>query len=150
MGAGDGENLAAVGERAGREQIGGPLADVLEKKLAQPDESFQQALFRLIDERGMKDADCYRNANVTKATFSKIRSNPDYHPKKQTALAFAVALKLDLQETEHLLRTAGYALSKSSKSDIIVEFFIMKKMYNIGRINEFLYAYDQPLLGASN
>lgn len=122
----------------------------INQKLQQRDESFQQALFRLIDERNMKDAECYRRANVTKATFSKIRGNPNYHPKKQTALAFAVALRLDLQETEQLLRTAGYALSKSSKMDIIVEFFISKKIYDVDRINAFLYSYDQLLLGTAN
>ncbi|MBR3630248.1 MAG: macro domain-containing protein [Oscillospiraceae bacterium] len=125
------------------------LETALDRKLRQRDESFQQALFRLIDERGMKDSECYRRANVTKATFSKIRLNPDYHPKKQTALAFAVALRLDLQETDALLRTAGYALSKSSKMDIIVEFFITRKFYDVDRINAFLYDHDQLLLGGA-
>lgn len=125
------------------------LKEALNAEIAQRDESFQQALFRLIDERGMKDSECYRRANVTKATFSKIRSNPDYHPKKQTALAFAVALKLDLTETKQLLTTAGYTLSTSSKLDIIVEFFIRHKIYDIEKINGFLLEYDQVLLGAS-
>ena len=112
------------------------------------DEGFSDLLFQLIDARGMKDSDCYKKANVSKQVFSNIRSNPDYLPSKSTVLALAIALELDLEETKKLLERAGYAISHSSLSDVIVEYFIKNKRYNIFEINQTLFEYDQKILGS--
>ncbi len=125
------------------------MSETLDKRLRNQDISFSEKLLKMIDERGLKDSDVYKNANISKQSFSKLRSDKKYHPKKNTVLAFAVALRLTLDETEDLLCSAGYALTHSDKGDIIVEYFIEKGIYDINDINIALYNYDQALLGSN-
>lgn len=120
----------------------------LKEYMKDMDKPFAYKLFDYIDEKGMTDVECYKKANVDKKTFSKIKCNPDkYKPSKQTAVAFAIALRLNLDETQDLLASAGMTLSKSFTFDKIILFFIQREVYDIFEINEALFEFDQMLLG---
>lgn len=124
-----------------------PRMSALKRLLSRLDEPFSTTLLRMIDERGLKDSEVYKRANMSRQHFSKIRNNPAYRPKKQTVLALAVALRLTLDETSLLLERAGYALTHADERDVIVEYFIRRRQFDIYEINLALYAFDQPLLG---
>ena len=112
------------------------------------DAGFSERLLQLIDRTGKKDSEIYKKANVDRKLFSKIKNNKDYKPSKTTALAFAIALELDLEETKELIGRAGFALSHSNKFDVIVECFLVSRNYDIFELNAVLFAFDQPLLGS--
>ena len=120
----------------------------LEDMLNQTDVGFAETLLDLIVKTGKKDSEIYTRANVSRQHFSKIRNNPDYRPTKPTAVAFAIALELDLEQTKDLIGRAGYALTNSSKFDVIIRFFIESGNYNMMDINTTLFEFDQTLLGS--
>lgn len=145
----------AAGERIARRRREAEIQSVplaasasLREMLRQADAGFSETLLKLIDERGKKDSEIYKKANLSKQHFSKIRNNPHYKPTKSTAIALALALELDLERTRDLIGRAGYALTNSSKFDLIIRYFIEQGNYNVMEINMTLYEFDQPLLGA--
>ena len=122
----------------------------LAQLLAETDAGFSETLLKLIDRTGKKDSEIYTKANLSRQHFSKIRNNPDYKPTKTTAIALALALELDLEQTRDLIGRAGYALTNSSKFDVIIMYFIREKNYNLFDINAALFEFDQSLLGATS
>lgn len=117
----------------------------IDNLLNQLEETFSQRLLRMIDERGMTDSETYTKAYVDRRHFSKIRKDVNYVPNKKTVLAFTIALELSLDEAKDLLASAGFALSRSSKTDIIVAYFLQNKIYDMFEINDVLDAYGQPV-----
>ena len=144
-------------ERSERREVGEfmpctPMAAAksisLEDMLRKQDAGFTETLLRLIDQSGKKDSEIYKKALLSKQHFSKIRNNPDYKPTKPTAIALALALELDLEATRDLIGRAGYALTNSSKFDLIIRYFIEHGEYNLVEINCMLFEHDQSLLGS--
>ena len=119
----------------------------LSEWLQDTDAGFSETLLALIDKTGKKDSAVYTKANVSRQHFSKIRNNPDYKPTKSTAIAFAIALELNMEQTKDLIGRAGYALTRSSKFDVIIMYFIENGIYDLYDINAALYEFDQSLLG---
>ena len=136
---------------AKRRKISRPMSEMkvsnrkIDDLMSQMDETFSQRLLRMIKERKMSESEAYKKAFVDRRHFAKIKKDEYYAPSKKTVLAFAIALELTLDETKDLLRSAGYALSRSSKFDIIVVYFLENRNYNMFDINEVLYEYDQPI-----
>ena len=150
------EEMCADADLADEPVMSAPMAAMASAKkpgrtlddlMAHVGETWQESLLRLIDEKGYKDTEVYKRANIDRKLFSKIRSNSGYQPKKITAVAFALALKLSLDETKDFLGRAGYALSPSSRFDLIIQYFIGQEVYDTYTINLALFEHKQPLLG---
>ncbi|HKL59220.1 MAG TPA: macro domain-containing protein [Sphaerochaeta sp.] len=124
------------------------VAEQLDDIITELEPSFSQSLMRLIREKGLDEVEVYKRANIDRKHFSKIRSNDGYQPTKRTVIAFAISLRLTAQQTRDLLLTSGFSLSHSYVFDIIIEYFIENRLYDIHTINEALFTYEQPLLGA--
>ena len=107
---------------------------------------FQKLLFKHIDNRGLKDSDVYNKANIDRRLFSKIRSDENYHPSKETIIALASSLELSIKELEELLDSASYSLPKNNKFDLIIRFCFIEKIYDIFEINNLLHEYNCNLL----
>ncbi len=118
----------------------------LEDLIQEVGKSFHESLFEMISESGMTDVEVYKRANIDRKLFSKIRSNPAYHPRKSTVVALAISMRLDMAETEELLASAEYAFSPGSKSDVIVRYFIERNVFDIHTINIALYEHGLPIL----
>ena len=142
------KSCALWSEEEKTESVALPESLSLEQMLAQEDAGFTETLLKLIDKTGKKDSQIYKKANLSKQHFSKIRNNPQYRPTKPTAVALAIALELSLEQTKDLIGRAGFALTNSSKFDLIVRYFIERGNYNITQINLALFEHDQSLLGA--
>ena len=128
-------------------KLAAPIDLPLEKWIKKQDDTFAVLLLKLIDKKGIGDVECYKKANVSKNTFWKINNDPKYRPSKQTVIAFAIALELTIVETEALLKSAGFALSRNNEFDLIIEFCIINGIYSTYEINEILYKHDQVCLG---
>lgn len=120
----------------------------LEDWLSNMDEGFGQTLVKLIDARGMTDADCYKKALINRSLFNRIKNDPQYHVQKDSAFALALALKLNLEEAEAFIGKAGFAFSSNSKADLIVQYCIINRLYDVMEVNELLFKFDQKLLGS--
>ncbi len=115
----------------------------IEDAISMAEESFSERLFSLIKEKGISEVECYRRAGITRQVFSKIRSNKGYNPSRNTAISLAISLHLTLNETNALLETAGFTLSRSSKADLIIEYFIINRNWELREINEALYSFGE-------
>ena len=123
-----------------------PPDELISRLEANRPPAFRDKLLSMIRKRNLIDSHVCAAAGVDRRHYSKIRNNPDYHPTKQTVVSFAFALRLNLDETRSLLRSAGYAFSNASDFDLICSYFIEESVWNPNTVNDALYAYGQPLI----
>lgn len=117
-----------------------PISNYLDNELDK--NNFQNTLFNFIDKIGKKDSDIYNKAFIDRRLFSKIRSNPNYHPSKNTVISLGIALELNINDFEKLLNSASYSLPKNNYFDLIIRFCIEEKIYDIIKINNYLDSYN--------
>lgn len=113
------------------------------------DNKFQKLLFKYIDERNLKDSEVYNKVHIDRRLFSKIRSDMDYHPSKETVILLGIALELKEDEIEELLESASYSLPKNNPYDLIIRFCFIEGIYDVNVINEFLDDHECKLLGVN-
>lgn len=104
--------------------------------------SFQTTLFKFIDVKQLKDSDVYNKVHIDRRLFSKIRSDKNYHPSKETVILLGFALELTESELEELLCSASYSLPKNNHYDLIISFCFIHKIYNLMNVNDLLYEYN--------
>lgn len=109
---------------------------------------FQKLLFKYIDERNLKDSDVYNKVNIDRRLFSKIRSDENYHPSKETVILLSLALKLNEDELLSLLESASYSLPKNNVFDLIIRFCFINEIYEINDVNELLFDHNEKVLNA--
>lgn len=125
-----------------------PAERSLDDVIGNLDKTFMEMVFSFADAKGMTDVEVQKKANLDRKAFSKLKCGTTKNPSKSTALALAIALELDLDDTKDLLSRAGLALSPCSKQDLIVQYFIERKAYNINEINVALFDHKEPSLGS--
>ena len=109
--------------------------------------TFVEKLADLIRLRGVRDAAVYRAAQLDRRLFSKMMSDREYKPSKDTAVAIALALHLPLEQANDLLSRAGYTLSHSSKRDVVIEYFFRERIYNLTDINIVMDRLGMKIIG---
>ena len=119
----------------------------LEDVVKNLDKSFMELVFTYADEKGITDVELQKKANINRKAFSKLKCGTTKNPSKPTALCFAIALELSLDETRDLLARAGLALSPCSRQDIIIQYFIERGAYDMFAVNEALFAHGEPTIG---
>ena len=134
-------HLIPEGEAFAAQPVGIP-------ELPEPDISFTEAVVRLYTGAGMTANEFYKKANLSRQLFNTLVKRKDYRPTRTTVFACAIGLQLSLEQAKDLLLKAGYAFSASSRTDIIVQYFIENGIYDLDRINDVLYYYDQQPLGS--
>lgn len=125
------------------------IVDELNELLENIDDTFSEQLLVLIDSNQKNDVEVYKKANIDRKLFSKIKSNKNYQPSKNTVITLAIALELDLHNTDRLLRSAGYVLSSSQKRDVIIQYFVANQVYDVDIINSVLFRNELKLLSNS-
>lgn len=117
------------------------VPDEIEKVLSEMDMSFSDRVMELIREKGLNEVEVYKKADLDRRLFSKLRSDSEYRPTKDTAILLCMSMELTYDETVDLLSRAGLAFSKHSKIDLIAQFFFRKNLYDVPLYKEVLYKY---------
>lgn len=113
----------------------------------QKEDTFVSELFRHMRCKGYTAPTLYKRANIDKRHYSKIISNTSISPTKDVAIALSFALRLSFTETQAFIGKAGYTLTHSSERDVLIEYCLQEKIYNIHIVNSILAEFNQKALG---